>query len=204
MLILAVRLLNVNQLLCPEWVSDTVPLSAQYVNENHVLSVSSLCAVGSWIMNESQREQESRPHSFLRAGKWVPTRTVAASFAEDSQVSHGSSTPGRHARSWAQLNRERNESVHEVIPFTSFTPKMCSFEWHVRDRHNTTISQMLIWMSIIMTTEGVMSWKYQTHCLLHQHKECYQCNWLLVIIHDWCMHTQNDGSMWLNVSLQHQ
>ena len=60
-LILAVRLLKVNQLLCP----DTAPLSAQYVNENHIRSDSSLCAVGSRLMNKSQREHESRPHSSL-------------------------------------------------------------------------------------------------------------------------------------------
>ena len=47
------------------------------------------------------------------------------------------STPGRHARGWAQLNWERNKSVHEVIPFSSFTQKMHPFEQHVRDRHNT-------------------------------------------------------------------
>ena len=41
------------------------PFSAQYLNENHVLSVSSLCAVGSRIMNESQHERESRPDSSL-------------------------------------------------------------------------------------------------------------------------------------------
>ena len=35
------------------------------MNENHVLSDSSLCAVGSWIMNESQCECELRPHSSL-------------------------------------------------------------------------------------------------------------------------------------------
>ena len=64
-LILTVRLQAVNQLLCPEWVSDTAPLSAQCVNENHVLSDNSLCAVGSRIMNKSQHEHESRPHSSL-------------------------------------------------------------------------------------------------------------------------------------------
>ena len=52
-----------NQLLCPEWVSDTAALSAQYVNENHVLSDCSLCALGLQIMNESQRKRESCPHS---------------------------------------------------------------------------------------------------------------------------------------------
>ena len=45
-----------------EWVSDTAPLLAQYVNVNHVLSNSSLYAVGLRIMNESQRERELRPH----------------------------------------------------------------------------------------------------------------------------------------------
>ena len=45
--------------------SDTAPLLAQYVNANHVLSNSSLCAIGWQIMNESQRECESRPHSSL-------------------------------------------------------------------------------------------------------------------------------------------
>ena len=133
-LILAVGLLNVNQLLCPEWVSDTAPLSAQYVNENRVLSDSSLCAVGSRIMNESQRERESRPHSSLCAGERVRACTLAASFTEDSWVSRGSSTPGRHARGWAQLNWERNKSVHGVIPFSSFTQKICLFE-----QHNTTV-----------------------------------------------------------------
>ena len=38
-LILAVQLLNVNHLFCPGWVRDTAPFSAQYVNENHVLTV---------------------------------------------------------------------------------------------------------------------------------------------------------------------
>ena len=40
--------------------------------------------------------------------EWVPTCTLAASFAEGSRLSHGSSTPGRHAHVWAQLNWERN------------------------------------------------------------------------------------------------
>ena len=52
-----------------EWLSDTAPLSAQYVNENHVLSDSSLYAVGSRIMNESQRESELRPHSSLSGSR---------------------------------------------------------------------------------------------------------------------------------------
>ena len=99
-LILAVQLLNMNQLLCPEWVSDTAPLSAQYVNENHVLSDSSLCAVGFWSINESQSEHESRPHRSLSSGEWVPVHTLAASFAEESWMSRGSSTPGQHARGW--------------------------------------------------------------------------------------------------------
>ena len=41
--------------------SQTAPFSAQYVNENHILGVSSLCAVGSRIMNETQGEHDSRP-----------------------------------------------------------------------------------------------------------------------------------------------
>ena len=53
-------------------------------------------------------------------------------------MSRGSSTPGWHDRGWAQLNWERNESVHEVIPFTSFTEKIRSFKQHVHDRHNTS------------------------------------------------------------------
>ena len=52
-------------------------------------------------------------------------------------VSRGSSSPGRHARGWAQVNWERNESVPEVNSFTSFTQKIWSFERHVRERHNT-------------------------------------------------------------------
>ena len=66
---------------------------------------------------------------------------LAASFAEDSRVSRSSSTPGRHTCGGAQLNRERNESVHEVIPFSSFTQKILLFERHVRDRHNTNGSR---------------------------------------------------------------
>ena len=42
-----------------------VYLLAQYVNENHVLSDSSLYAVGLRIMNESQRKRELRPQSSL-------------------------------------------------------------------------------------------------------------------------------------------
>ena len=68
--------------------SDAAPLSAQYVNKKHVLSDSSLCAVGSRIMTESQRERESRPHSSM-CGEYVPVGMLAVSFAEDSQVSHG-------------------------------------------------------------------------------------------------------------------
>ena len=52
-------------------------------------------------------------------------------------VSFGSSTPCRHACGWAQVNWERNESVLEVISFTSFIQKICSFERHVHERHNT-------------------------------------------------------------------
>ena len=79
MLILAVRLLNVNQLLCPGWVSDTAPLSAQYMNENHVLSDSSLCAVGLQIMNKWHRDHESRPHSCtlcVQASESPPARCL--------------------------------------------------------------------------------------------------------------------------------
>ena len=67
MLILAVQLLNVNHLLCPGWVSDTAPFSVEYVNENHVLSVSSLPAVGSRIMNESQGDSANVIHVLSRS-----------------------------------------------------------------------------------------------------------------------------------------
>ena len=53
-------------------VGNTVLILAQYVNENHVLSDSSLCAVGSQIMNESQRKRESRPHSSLFSASESP------------------------------------------------------------------------------------------------------------------------------------
>ena len=122
-LILAARLLNVNQLLCPEWVSDTAPLSAQYV-----LSNSSLCAVGSWIRNESQRK--------LKSLKSPPARWLCRSPKIYEWV--GNSTPGRHACCRAQMNWEKNESVHEVIPFSSFTQKIPSFERHICDRHNAS------------------------------------------------------------------
>ena len=46
-------------------------------------------------------------------------------------------------RGWAQLNWERNESVHEVITFTLFTEKICLFEQHVRDQHNTKPNLLL-------------------------------------------------------------
>ena len=157
-LLILARLLNVNQLLCPEWVSDT----AQCVNKNHVLCDRSLCAVGSRIMNESQHELESRPHSSLCAGEWVPACTLTALFAEDSRVSRGSSTPGRHACGWAQLNWERNESVHEVIPFSPFTQNICSFKRHVHDRHNTTLLhlQLHFWILLI----EVISYHLYVHC----------------------------------------
>ena len=48
-------------------------------------------------------------------------------------VSRGSST-------LTLSNWERNDSVLEVIMFTSFTQKICLFERHVRDRHNTSHS----------------------------------------------------------------
>ena len=121
-------------------------------NVNHVLTV--LCVQCSWNHSESEsvvvhwailvvRSQWTNHKSRLLRHRQqsLPARTLAASFAEDSQVSHGSSTLGQHACGWAQLNWERNESVHEVILFSSFTQKMCSFEWHFRDRHNTKVSK---------------------------------------------------------------
>ena len=90
------------------------------------------------VLKTPQREDLNvNPYSSLCAGEWVPACTLAALFAKDPRVSRGSSTPGWHACSWAQLKWERNESVHEVIPFTLFTQKICSFEGHVCDRHNT-------------------------------------------------------------------
>ena len=58
--------------------SDTAPFSAQYLNENHVLSVSSLPAVGSWIMNESQRKRESRPDSSLSESRQFHSRPACS------------------------------------------------------------------------------------------------------------------------------
>ena len=41
------------------------------------------------------------------------------------------------------MNWERNESVHEVILFTSFTEKICPFERQVQDWHNTSLDKFL-------------------------------------------------------------
>ena len=93
-------------------------------------------ALGEWhsAIFSTVPERESRPQrQFSACSRFVNHERITA------QTSCGSSTPGQHDRGWAQLNWERNESVHEVIPFTSFTEKIHSFEWHVRDRHNTNL-----------------------------------------------------------------
>ena len=95
--------------------TDTAPLSAQYVNENHVLSDSSRCS-------------RFTNHERITAWTWITSSQFSVWVA---------AVPHRHARGWAQLNRERNESALEVISFTSFTQKIRLFERHVRDRHNT-------------------------------------------------------------------
>ena len=97
-LILAAQLLNMNQLLCPVWVSErhSTTFSTVRERESHPQRQFSVCSRltnHERIINESQRECESRPVLY---------------------VSHGSSTPRRHACGWVQLNWERNESVHEV------------------------------------------------------------------------------------------
>ena len=150
------------------WINSSA--LSEWVSEWHsaTFSDSSLCAVGSRIMNESQRERESRPHSSLCAGEWVPASTLVGLFAEDSRVRCSSSTPGRHARSWAQLNWERNKSVHEVIPFSSFTQKICLFKWHVRDWHNT-ISYFIVLLTccgfFLVTNVLIVSHFGQRHLL---------------------------------------
>ena len=102
-LISAARLLNVNYLLCPGWVRDTAPLSAQYLDENHVLSVSSLPAVGSWIMNESQRERESRPHSSLSESRQFHSRPAWS--AELNWTEKGTNQSMKWSRSLHSLKR---------------------------------------------------------------------------------------------------
>ena len=97
--------------------SDTAPLSAQYVNKNHVLSDSSLYAVGSRIMNESQRERELCPHSSLC----------------ESRQFH--SLPACSQLSSTELRKELISSWTDFIHL--FTQKICSFEQHVLEQHNT-------------------------------------------------------------------
>ena len=83
-------------------------------------------------------------------------------------VSRGSSTPSRHARGWAQLNWERNESVHEVIPFTSLTEMIRSFERHVRDWHNTSciLSQACLWSGVADISVLFRMYQWQRNCNL--------------------------------------
>lgn len=49
----------------------------------------------------------------------------------------GSSTPGQHVCGWAQMNWGRDESVHEVILFSTFTQKNVCFKQIVCQRDNT-------------------------------------------------------------------
>ena len=64
--------------------------------------------------------------------------------------------------SWAQLNWERTESVHEVK--TPFTEKICSFERVVPDRHNTAAGcqrNMFIpnfWEELIKRLSQIAAW----------------------------------------------
>ena len=84
-----------------------------WVSEWHSATFSTVC------------ERESRPQcQFSVCSRFANHERISANvnhIRTDLCVSRGSSTPGRHAHSWAQLSWERNESVLEVISFTSFS-----------------------------------------------------------------------------------
>ena len=87
-----------------------------------------------------------------------------ASFAEDSRVSHNSSTPCWHARCWAQMNWERNKSVHEMIPLSLFTQKICLFEQHIHDQHDTTVQGSInLWWHPRFHTIRMQLWEKFFH-----------------------------------------
>lgn len=81
---------------------------------------------------------------------WLAQFSVSSSFSEriiswavrSTYVACGSSTPNQHMCSWVQLNWGRNESVHEVIQYSLFTQKVCSFE-QIGCGHSTALLLIL-------------------------------------------------------------
>ena len=80
----------------PESELTPLPWVSEWVTQRHLSTVheqesrlhSSLCAVGSRIMNESQRKCELCPHSSLCAGEWVTIRFYRHELIRDEWVQH--------------------------------------------------------------------------------------------------------------------
>ena len=115
-----------------EWVSDTAPLSVQYVNKNHVLSDNSLYAVSSRIVNESQRERDSQ---------------FSRQFHSRLACSRLSST------------ELRKEQISSWRNFVHFVHSKDLFVWTTRsyNRHKANVTAMFskkLWRTLFMSGFG--------------------------------------------------
>ena len=157
-LILAVRLLNVNQLLCPEWVSDTAPLSAQYVNENHVLSnanqewvtartwftssaghsVNELSKANHVREREWRREGDSRPQQVVQWTNWVTCWGRESRSCQHSRSrTWFASAAGRSMNELLTNDSHRWES--HLRTWETFTVQLNHLTWCYMDVSNTAL-----------------------------------------------------------------